>query len=202
MGLEARCRAHYGKKTSEGKAYLESEALAFRGDFRVSIPFADMRRVTAKGADLHVELAEGTLVLELGPAAAKWEKKILNAPTRLEKLGVDKGTVVAAIGTFDQAFLSELNKAGATVDRVSNDSAELTLVAADNIGHLAQVADLAKRVSGKQAMWIVYPKGQRAITQADVMAAGKGAGLVDVKVASFSPTHTALKFVVPVNRRS
>ena len=33
------------------------------------------------------------------------------------------------------------------------------------------------------------------------MAASKKAGLVDVKVASFSPTHTALKLVIPVSRR-
>lgn len=33
------------------------------------------------------------------------------------------------------------------------------------------------------------------------MAAGKAAGLVDVKVVSFSPTHTAEKFVIPVKDR-
>jgi len=34
------------------------------------------------------------------------------------------------------------------------------------------------------------------------MRAGKDAGLVDVKVVSFSDTLTAEKFVVPVARRS
>jgi hypothetical protein len=29
------------------------------------------------------------------------------------------------------------------------------------------------------------------------MAAGRSAGLVDVKVASFSATHSAAKFVIP-----
>jgi len=33
------------------------------------------------------------------------------------------------------------------------------------------------------------------------MSAGKRAGLVDVKVVSFSETHTAEKFVVPVAKR-
>jgi hypothetical protein len=33
------------------------------------------------------------------------------------------------------------------------------------------------------------------------MKAGKAAGLVDVKVVRFSDTHTAEKFVVPVNMR-
>jgi len=33
------------------------------------------------------------------------------------------------------------------------------------------------------------------------MDAGKSAGLVDVKVVGFSPTHSALKFVTPVKDR-
>jgi hypothetical protein len=52
------------------------------------------------------------------------------------------------------------------------------------------------------ALWIVRPKGRPEISEAAVMRAGKAAGLVDVKVVSFSPTHTAEKFVIPVaNRR-
>jgi hypothetical protein len=34
------------------------------------------------------------------------------------------------------------------------------------------------------------------------MRAGKAAGLVDVKVVSFSATHTAEKFVIPVRARA
>ena len=37
--------------------------------------------------------------------------------------------------------------------------------------------------------------------QADVLNAGKAAGLVDVKVVRFSETHTAEKLVIPVARR-
>jgi hypothetical protein len=53
------------------------------------------------------------------------------------------------------------------------------------------------------ALW--EPSGEDflspALTEAEVMAAGKEAGLVDVKVVSFSPTHTAEKFVIPVSAR-
>jgi hypothetical protein len=34
-----------------------------------------------------------------------------------------------------------------------------------------------------------------------VMRAGQAAGLVDVKVVSFSATHTAEKFVIPLRAR-
>ncbi|PYR70118.1 MAG: hypothetical protein DMF88_03745 [Acidobacteria bacterium] len=51
------------------------------------------------------------------------------------------------------------------------------------------------------AIWVIRPKGSQQISESDVMKAGKAAGLVDVKVARFSETHTAEKFVIPVSRR-
>ena len=53
------------------------------------------------------------------------------------------------------------------------------------------------RVCERGAMWIVYPKGIRAVTQNDVLAAGRALGLLDVKVISFSAARTALRFVAP-----
>jgi hypothetical protein len=50
-------------------------------------------------------------------------------------------------------------------------------------------------------LWIVYPKGQKEITENDVLTAGRKSGLKDVKVVGFSPTQTALKFVIPVKER-
>jgi hypothetical protein len=50
-------------------------------------------------------------------------------------------------------------------------------------------------------LWVIRPKGRKEISEQSVMAAGKAAGLVDVKVVSFSPTHTAEKFVIPVKNR-
>lgn len=52
-----------------------------------------------------------------------------------------------------------------------------------------------------EALWMVYLKGQKAITEGDVLAAGRKAGWKDVKVVGFSETHTALKFVLPLATR-
>ena len=60
---------------------------------------------------------------------------------------------------------------------------------------------LREALADSGAVWVVRPKGRSEITQAAVMAAGKAAGLVDVKVVKFSETHTAEKFVIPVARR-
>ena len=51
------------------------------------------------------------------------------------------------------------------------------------------------------SLWVIRPKGRPEIPERAVMAAGKAAGLVDVKVVSFSPTHTAEKFVIPLKDR-
>jgi len=49
---------------------------------------------------------------------------------------------------------------------------------------------------------VIHAKGKAAaFKDVDVFAAAKKAGLVDVKVASFSGTHTAEKLVVPVKMR-
>ena len=60
---------------------------------------------------------------------------------------------------------------------------------------------ISKLLQGATALWIVYPKGQKHIAENDVLAAGRKIGLKDVKVIGFSPTHTALKFVIPVANR-
>ena len=51
------------------------------------------------------------------------------------------------------------------------------------------------------AIWIVYPKGLKLITEASVMAASKAANFVDNKTCRFSDTHTGLRVVIPIARR-
>jgi hypothetical protein len=66
---------------------------------------------------------------------------------------------------------------------------------------LRRIPKLAASIHPAGALWVVYPKGVTEIREIDVIMAGREAGLKDVKVASFSATHTALKFVIPVEER-
>lgn len=70
--------------------------------------------------------------------------------------------------------------------------------AATGVAHLEKLKSYLKP---EGAIWIIRPKGVTAITENDVMVGGKKAGLVDVKVARFSDTHTAEKFVIPKSKR-
>jgi hypothetical protein len=202
MGQEAACTLRYGKQRSEGKALLESNELIFRGGFRLKIPFSDIKSMKAIDGELRVETAEGLAVFRLGAAAEKWREKILHPKTRLEKLGVKPDARISLAGDFDAEFLAELAACtkNVTKGKVAA-SSDGIFVAAESSTELAKVSKLAKSVQGAAALWIIYPKGQKQITEKDVLAAGRDAGLKDVKVVSFSPTQTALKFVLPRNQR-
>ena len=66
---------------------------------------------------------------------------------------------------------------------------------------LARMEKLKAALRPNGALWTIRPKGRKEISESAVMTAGKAAGLVDVKVVSLSPTHTAEKFVIPLSKR-
>jgi len=202
MGQQVLCAARFGKKISKGKALLESEALIFRGDFRLAIPFRAMQSVKAVQGELRIEFPEGAPRFELGPQAEKWAEKILHPKSLLDKLGVKPGAVVSVLGVRDGDFLRQLRERAEEIAQASprKDSA-LIFLGAEQTADLGRLRGLVQYLKKSGAAWVVYPKGQPQITQAGVMAAAKKAGLVDVKVASFSATHTGLKLVIPVARR-
>ena len=189
MGKEAVCNIRYEGRTSHGKALLESNELLFRGDFRLKIPLKQIQSAKAKHGELHIQSTEGSAVFELGPQAAKWVEKILHPPSLLDKLGVKTGLRAALVGRFDDSFRRELK-----IGPIKN--ADLIFLAAEAREALDRLPDLHTSLKSGGAIWVVYPKGQKHITEAHVLAAGRASGLVDVKVAGFSATHTALKFVI------
>jgi hypothetical protein len=104
-------------------------------------------------------------------------------------------------GSFSVDFLAELKKQGAVITRGKSAAPSWIFLAADTLADLAGVKSAASSLKNSAALWIIYPKGQKSITEHDVRGAGLRAGLTDIKVASFSPTHTALKFVIPIANR-
>jgi hypothetical protein len=202
MGNEAKCKVRFGKQKSDGKALLETSEILFRGDFRLKIPFSLIKSAKSVDGELRLQTPEGIVVFKLGDAAAKWCDKILNPKSRVEKLGVKRGAKVSLRGKFDENFLRELREMDivVTVGKAAED-AEWIFFAADLKKHLALVSKIAKSLKGAAVLWIIYPKGRKDITENDVLAAGRKAGLKDVKVIGFSATQTALKFVLPLSRR-
>ena len=203
MGSEALGNFSVNGKPVRGKARLETDVLQLRGDdVRLSIPFKAMRNVRSTDGVLRFESPQGRVALELGAAAPKWADKILHPPSRLAKIGVKPAWRVAALGIEDQGFLDELDAATATmsIGRTIKDC-DAIFFGANSASQLVRLKTLKRLLKSNGALWVVRPKGRAEISEAAVMAAGKAAGLVDVKVVSFSPTHTAEKFVIPVKDR-
>jgi hypothetical protein len=207
MGLEATCDASLDGETSRGKALLETTELVFRGSFRARVPLGEVKAATVTGPTLTVKWRGGTLALELGASSAtKWAEKIRNPPSRLAKLGVKPGSRIALVGDFgfDAVFEDELSKRGAIVapKGSAKGPVDVLFYAPTKRADLDRIAALAKRLDPAGALWIVRPKGKdTAVTETDTRRAGLSAGLVDVKVAAFSATHTSEKFVIPVAKR-
>ncbi|MGZ4128139.1 MAG: hypothetical protein ACXVQY_06020 [Actinomycetota bacterium] len=119
----------------------------------------------------------------------------------LDKLGVKPGQRIALIGRFDGDFAEQLRARGASVARRRIRDADQVFLAAHKTADLARIAALKADLRKDGALWVVRPKGTKAITESETQEAGLDAGLVDVKVVSFSPTHTAEKFVFRLKDR-
>jgi hypothetical protein len=122
--------------------------------------------------------------------------------TRLQKLGVKREWRVSVVSVGDPHFVNELRGAveHLSIGRVLDQSDAIFFGAVD-AKELVRLAALKRSMKQNGALWVIRPKGRPEISERAVMDAGKAAGLVDVKVISFSPTHTGEKFVIPVAHR-
>jgi hypothetical protein len=200
MGQEAECTMRYQRRKLAGKAYLETDHLLFRGQERLKIALKDITGVMAAAGVLKLEFAGGPAELELGKAAEKWREKILRPPSRADKLGIKAGLTARLVGQLDGDFLDELQTRQVEITK-GRTRVDLLFYGVNQRAELTQAAKLSNFLKPNGALWIVYPKGVAEIREMDVLAAGREAGLKDTKVASFSTTHTALRFVIPLDQR-
>jgi hypothetical protein len=160
-----------------------------------------MTRIAALEGRLVVDFDGGTARFHLGQAAAKWADKLVNPPSVLDKLGIKAGSRVSALGGFDAEFVARVRARTDDVSERGKKDSTVVLLLASTTADLDRLPSAMTLMARDGGVWIVYPKGQKSITQNHVMDAGRGAGLTDNKVASFSDTHTALRFVIPVAKR-
>jgi hypothetical protein len=202
MGQEVNCTAQWEGKSVRGKALLETSEILFRGEERLKIPFSSIRRATSEDGELRLQTDRGLVIFELGDRAQKWREKIANPKSVVEKLGVKPGEKVSVFGRLESEFLQKLKKQKSLIEKgkISADASCIFLGVATH-DDLREVKRIMQKLKGSTALWVVYPKGQKSLTEVDVIGAGRNAGLKDVKVVGFNTTHTALKFVIPVDQR-
>lgn len=200
MGLETNCTLERARRKLVGKALLETDYIAFRGKTKnAKFLLSDVTRVEVQGNALMLEHAEGPALLHLAEGmAAKWLAKIRNPRSLLDKLGVQEGMKVVVLNVDDADFLQHLvRRVGSYATRVTPES-DVIVYGAENVTALERLEALKASLVSNGAIWIVHRKGKEAtLRDLEVFAAGRRAGLVDNKVASFSATHTAERLVIP-----
>jgi len=121
----------------------------------------------------------------------------------LDKLGIRPGMRVAIVDIDDLEIRRLI--AERTTDLTEGEpkaDTDVVLFGAEEPADLAPLGTLATRIRPNGAIWVVSRKGKAAtLRYDDLLDAAKAAGLIDNKVASFSATHTALRFVIPVALR-
>ncbi len=113
-----------------------------------------------------------------------------------------EGQKVSAIAIMDVGFLKQLKeRASQFATGKPLKECDVLFFGAESAAQLTKLKSLLSFLKKDGALWIVYPKGKKFITEGDVLSAGRNAGLKDIKVVGFSETHTALKFVLPLSKR-
>jgi hypothetical protein len=118
----------------------------------------------------------------------------------IDKLGVKPGQLVAMVGAVDRAMVDRVReRGGVLID--DGEPVDHLFVEVETPADLASLPGLVPRMRRNGALWTVRRKGRRDQTEGDVLAAGRAAGLLDVKVVRLSETHSLFKWVIPVSRR-
>jgi hypothetical protein len=203
MGREADCIAKFswieGGNPREGRAMLEADELLFRGTPKVVIARGQITRAAAGEGELVVTTAQGTARFELGSAAEKWRDAILSPPSLMEKLSIAKDAHVAVVGELPDAVKAELAaRTGNAREGAPVEGTAVVLAVALTPAELTKAAQLAKKIAGATALWIIYPKGKDSpVPEAAVMETMRSAGLKDNKTCRVDDALTGLRFVVP-----
>jgi hypothetical protein len=203
MGRQARCTVRIGARSSVGEAWLEKDTLLFRGELRLEIPLNGIRKVAVVEHDLVVVTTDQEARFELGSAVAlRWARAIQEPRGLFDKLELTALSHVAVVDITDAEFLAALRKRAASVSESRVPEGTTTVfLGADTRPALQKIPLLKATLVDTGALWVVRPKGNASISESEVLAAIRGAGLVDTKVVAFSPTHTAHKCVTPVESR-
>ncbi|HKN89037.1 MAG TPA: hypothetical protein VJ622_02035 [Acidimicrobiia bacterium] len=205
MGREATGAVRIGDASGKAKVLLESDELLFRGEVKGRVPFRALTAIEPGPDGLRLVWPDGEALVGLaGTEAGRWAERISNPPSLLDKLGVQDGTRVAVLDPDnvvlgDEGFAAEL--AGRAVEVVAGGPADVVVWSLVEAADLARLPALVEWIHPAGALWAVWVKGRKELNENHVREAALDAGLVDVKVARFSATHSALKLVIPKAKR-
>ena len=121
----------------------------------------------------------------------------------LDRLGVKPEMRVALVGFRDAAFEAELRERGVRPQTGrAGPGLDMLFYMAREPADLLSLGELSPLIHDAGALWVLRVKGPGLkVRDVDVIDAGKAAGLVDNKIASFSEVYAAMRLVVPLALR-
>lgn len=198
MGLDSNCRVTLNGQTAEGVAHCGDGEITFRGPFALRWKWSELGKVSAQDGLLRLNRGADVAEFELGDRAEKWLQTIKNPKPRLDKLDLKPGHSYQSWGEFDDAFAGELlGRAGDP----GADPLDCVFVRLNSQEDLPMLLDGREKIAPNGMVWAVWPKGRKELREDDIRNFALANGLVDVKVASFSGTLSALKLVIPLALR-
>lgn len=195
MGREAICSCDWAGEVTEVKALLETNEIILRGGIRKRIPFNELQQVKVNSDRLCFKAGRESVELILGtPAAEKWAAVITSPPPSLSrKLGITNSTAVRTIGNIDD---EGLKSALAEAEQLTTKNAGLIVAYVDTPESLhAALNQAMKQLMNDIPIWFVYAKGPgHPLNESAIRSLLRSNGMMDTKVASVSPTLTAIRF--------
>lgn len=195
MGREAEGQAFWRGQSGAVKALLESDAIILRGEVRAKLRRDGLMDWRVEGDDLCLRAEGEPLVLTLGAKEATAWVRVLDKPlpSLAAKLGV---SVQARAWVIGGPMPEEI--AVALAGSEAADAREAALI----VAVLTGPDDLATALAAGQAwglrLWCVYGKGRAAaVKDAEVRAAFRGAGWMDIKSCAVSEAFTATLYRPP-----
>lgn len=195
MGREANCHCQWADEAAECKVLIETHEVIVRGAIRRRAAIASLTDISVHGGQLRFCAGGDTVALDLGEAIAQsWAKKLTTPPPTLAaKLGISAETRLLLIGEFES---EELKSAIAATAITESKDANLILASLRTNRDLNYALDRYAAHPGKPPIWMIYPKGpNKPLTETEIRDTLRREGLIDTKVASVSPTLTALRFI-------
>lgn len=110
---------------------------------------------------------------------------------------------MAVLDLDDASFLKQLRARTRDVVTGKPESpCDIVIFGVNTHRDLERLRELKTWIEPNGAIWAVRPKGPGSpLKDTDLIAAGLASGLVDNKIASFSDTHGAMRFVFRLRDR-
>lgn len=193
MGLERSCTVTLDGRSSAGKAHCGDGLLEFRGEFRISWKWQDLRIVDSEDGILKAVKGDQLAEFNLGDAEAKWKHAILNPKTWVDKMAMRLGQPYRIVGELEQELKDDLlSKFGTTTEK----DAEVVFLRMESNLDLSMLDAARSTLPPNGAVWTIFPKGQKSFKDNDIRNYGRTSGWIDVKIASVTETLTSMKLVL------